>query len=116
MVALKVGKHFESDRLKFADELERHSKKIDMTVDLFSRIKDTEQAEEVLTVLFACRQLKNGDRSIEIDEQRIFDYILAWKKSWDTADKREAVISAIRNLALLGWIRVRASESLMAPV
>jgi O-acetyl-ADP-ribose deacetylase (regulator of RNase III)/uncharacterized protein YwgA len=113
MVALKVGKQFEKDSAKFTDELELHRKKIDKTVDLFSRIRDTAQAEEVLTVLFASRQLKKGDRSAEIDEQQIYDYILDWKKSWSTAEKREAVASAIRNLALLGWIRARASESMM---
>lgn len=113
MVALRVGEQFEKERGKFLREIEEHRKKIDKTVDLFSRIKDTEQAEEVLTVLFASRQLKKGDRAAEIEEQQIYDYILDWKKTWDKPEKKAAVASAIRNLALLGWIRVRASESMM---
>jgi O-acetyl-ADP-ribose deacetylase (regulator of RNase III)/uncharacterized protein YwgA len=113
MVALRVGKQFEKERNKFTEQIEEHRKKIDKTVDLFSRIKDTEQAEEVLTVLFASRQLKSGNRTADIEEQQIYDYILDWKKTWSRTEKKNAVANAIRNLALLGWIRVLPSESLM---
>jgi O-acetyl-ADP-ribose deacetylase (regulator of RNase III)/uncharacterized protein YwgA len=113
MVSLTVGEQFERERAKFLPDIERHRKTIDKTVDLFSRIKDTEQAEEVLTVLYASRQVKKGDRSASVEEQQIYDYIVDWKKAWSTPEKKEAVAGAIRNLALLGWIRVRASESMM---
>lgn len=110
---MRVGSQFDRDRGKFLSDIEQHRKKIDKTVDLFSRIKDTEQAEEVVTVLFASRQLKKGDRAAVIEEQQIYEYILDWKKAWNKPEKKEAVAGAIRNLALLGWIRVRASESMM---
>lgn len=113
MVGLHVGDQFARDRSRFSQDIERYRKSIDKTVDLFSRIKDTEQAEEVLTVLYASRQVKKGDRTTEVDEQQIYDYILDWKKTWNTTEKREAVADAIRNLALLGWIRVQPSESMM---
>lgn len=113
MVAMIVGEQFEKERSKFLPEIEKHRKTIDKTVDLFSRIKNTEQAEEVLTVLYASRQVKKGDRMADVEEKQIYDYILDWKKAWDTPDKREAIAGAVRNLALLGWIRVRASESLI---
>ncbi|MEJ7688625.1 MAG: macro domain-containing protein [Luteimonas sp.] len=113
MVALHVGDQFEKERGRFLSVIDRHRKTIDKTVDLFSRIKDTEQAEEVLTVLFASRQVKKGDRMADVEERQIYDYILEWKKSWNNAEKKEAVASAIRNLALLGWIRVRPSVSMM---
>jgi O-acetyl-ADP-ribose deacetylase (regulator of RNase III)/uncharacterized protein YwgA len=112
MVGLHVGDQFTRDRSKYAQDIERYRKSIDKTVDLFSRIKDTEQAEEVLTVLYASRQVKKGDRTAEIEEQDVYDYILDWKSSWNTADKKESVAEAIRNLALLGWIRVQPSESM----
>ena len=113
MVALSVGEQFERERSRYLPDIERHRKTIDKTVDLFSRIKNTEQAEEVLTVLYASRQVKKGDRSADIEEQQIYDYIIEWKKAWDTPEKRAAIASAVRNLALLGWVRVRASESMM---
>lgn len=113
MLALTVGEQFERDRTKHQVEIDKHSKAIDKTVDLFSRIQGTEQAEEVVTVLYAARQVKNGNRLVVVDEQRIFDYILEWKKHWVAPEKHEAIADAIRNLAGLGWIRVRASQSMM---
>lgn len=110
MVGLHVGEQFERDRAKFSEEIERYRKSINKTVDLFCRIKDTEQAEEVLTVLYASRQVKKGDRNADVEEQQIYEYILDWKKAWNAPDKKEAVADAIRNLALLGWIRVRPSR------
>lgn len=112
MMALHVGPQYERDRSKFLQELERHERKIAKTVDLFSRIRTTEQAEEVLTVLFASRELKQLRPNEEVAEQQLYDYILEWKKTWRTEEKKRAVASAIRNLVLLGWMRLRLSESL----
>jgi hypothetical protein len=92
---------------------ERHQKKVAKAVDLFSRIKNTEQAEEVMTLLYASRQLKQTKPSEEVSEQQLYDYILGWKKSWTSDEKKHAVESAIRNLLLLGWMRVQISESMI---
>jgi len=116
MIALRVGKTYESDRRKYAEQIDLHSKKIAKVVDLFSRIKSTEQAEEVMTVLYASRQLKQSKPSAEVSEQDIYDYILDWKKSWNSDDKKHAVASAIRNLVLLGWMRARFSEVMIDAV
>jgi O-acetyl-ADP-ribose deacetylase (regulator of RNase III)/uncharacterized protein YwgA len=111
MIALRVGPEYEKERPKYEEVLRRHERKIAKTVDLFSRIKNTEQAEEVLTVLFASRQLKAKSQR-EIAEQELYDYVLDWKKSWRTEEKKQAVASAIRNLVMLGWMRLQFSESL----
>jgi O-acetyl-ADP-ribose deacetylase (regulator of RNase III)/uncharacterized protein YwgA len=113
MVALRVGPQYEQDRSKFAAQIEAHQKKIAKAVDLFSRIKSTEQAEEVLTVLYASRQLKQARGVDAVAEKDIYDYILEWKKAWQTEEKRHAVASAIRNLVLLGWMRVHISDQLI---
>jgi O-acetyl-ADP-ribose deacetylase (regulator of RNase III)/uncharacterized protein YwgA len=112
MIALRVASEYEKDRNRYKEQIEVYRTKIEKTVDLFSRIKNTEQAEEVLTALFASRQLKQAKRSDDIAEQDLHDYILDWKKSWRTDDKKQAVASAIRNLVLLGWLRLRVSESI----
>jgi O-acetyl-ADP-ribose deacetylase (regulator of RNase III)/uncharacterized protein YwgA len=112
MIALRVGPEYERDRKKYQEQIKRHQRKIDKTVDLFSRIKSTEQAEEVMTVLFASRQLKKVKPGQEIEEQDLFDYILDWKKSWRSEEKKAALASAIRNLVLLGWMRIQISESM----
>lgn len=112
MMVLRVAPQYEQDRNKFQEEIGRHERKIGKTVDLFSRIKSTEQAEEVVTVLFASRELKQAHPNEEITEQQLLDYILEWKKSWREEEKQRAVAGAIRNLVLLGWMRLTLSESL----
>ena len=112
MTALRAAPQYELDRLKFPDVIERHSRYIGMTVDLFSRIKNTDQAEEVLTVLFASRELKRAKPGAEVAEQELYDFILGWKKAWRTEEKRQELASAIRNLVMLGWMRLQFSESL----
>ena len=112
MMALRIGPQYERERAKYHETIARHERKIAKAVDLFSRIKTTEQAEEVVTVLYASRQLKQGQTDAEVTEQQLCDYVLDWKKAWRTEDKQYAVASAIRNLVLLGWLRLQFSESL----
>jgi O-acetyl-ADP-ribose deacetylase (regulator of RNase III)/uncharacterized protein YwgA len=112
MTAVRVGEQYERERPKFAEVIQRHAKRIDKTVDLFSRIKNTDQAEEVMTVLFASRELKKAKPGEEVTEKELYDYILGWKKQWQTEEKKREVASAIRNLVMLGWMRLGFSESL----
>lgn len=114
MVALRPTQQYLQDRSKYAAVLERHAKKIDKTVDLFSRIKNTQQAEEVFTVLFSCRALKQQHPGNEISEQEILDYILEWKPAWQAFEKKRAVAEAIRSLLILGWMKVVPSDTLPA--
>lgn len=113
MTAIRVGPEYTRFREKYADVLSSYHKKIDKAVDLFSRIKSTEQAEEVTTVLFASRKVKKSKDDPAVSEQDLYDYILDWKKAWDRDDKRQEIAKAIRNLEMLGWMRLRYSESLM---
>jgi O-acetyl-ADP-ribose deacetylase (regulator of RNase III)/uncharacterized protein YwgA len=110
MMALSVSPEYERDRSKFADVLNAQRARIAKTVDLFSRIKSTDQAEEVTTVLFASKQLKCGDREKEIDDSQLLDYILQWKKKWRTEEKQQSVREAIRSLVILGWMKARLAE------
>jgi len=113
MLALRVNGGYEKERARFADQIELYSKKIAKTVDLFSRIKSTEQAEEVITVLYSSRQLKQMRPAAEIAEHDVYDYVLEWKKSWNQDEKKLAVASAIRNLVVLGWMNVNVSDDLI---
>ncbi len=112
LLALRVAPQYEKDRQRYKELIERYGKKIAKAVDLFSRIKSTEQAEEVVTVLFASRQLKQAKPNGDGTEQDLQDYILDWKKAWRNDDKKQAVANAIRNLVLLGWLRLTISESM----
>jgi Cdc6-like AAA superfamily ATPase len=100
-----------------AEELKPFQRKIDKTVDLFSRIKNTDQAEEVATVIFAVQNLKQERKPEEVSEADLFNYILEWKKLWKKDEsKQESLVEAIRNLEMLGWVKLRFSESLPVPV
>ena len=112
MLALRVTPQYQRDRGRYRQLIDTYKTKIDKAVDLFSRIKSTEQAEEVLTVLYASRELKRTRTNGDVLEQDLQDFILDWKKSWRTEEKRHAVANAVRNLVLLGWVRLRFSESL----
>lgn len=112
MLALRVAPQYEEDRGRYRQVIDAYKTKIDKAVDLFSRIKSTEQAEEVLTVLYASRELKRARNNGDVPEQELQDFILDWKKSWRSEEKKHAVANAVRNLMLLGWVRLRLSETL----
>jgi O-acetyl-ADP-ribose deacetylase (regulator of RNase III)/uncharacterized protein YwgA len=112
MLALHVSKNFEQEREKYRETIDRHAKKIAKTVDLFSRIKNTEQAEELITVFFASRELKTAHPNELIAERDVLDYVLSWKKAWRTPEKQKAVANSIRNLVMLDWMRLQFSDSL----
>ncbi len=118
MTAIKVGSEYGKDRREFLPQVERFGRKIEKTVDLFSRIKSTDQAEEVATVIYVVQKLKterSEDRE-NVSEKDVFDYILDWKKAWrDDAVKQENLAETIRNLEMLSWIKLRFSENLPAP-
>lgn len=111
MTQLKIGSEYEKLRDKHQFYLKSIENKISRTVDLFSRIQDTSQAEEVVTVFYAVRELKKNQTSIS--EKDVMSYILEWKKSWDKEDKKAAIASAIRHLLMLRWIDVEFSDSLI---
>jgi O-acetyl-ADP-ribose deacetylase (regulator of RNase III)/uncharacterized protein YwgA len=112
MIALRTTKQYESERQKYSSVLDPNRDKVNKAVDLFSRMKNTEQAEEVMTVLFASRQLMKAHPKQQVAEQQLYNYILAWKKAWRTEEKKKALASAIRNLVMLGWMQLRFSDSL----
>lgn len=112
MTAIRTGPEYQKKREKYSDTLKSLRNKVRKTVDLFSRIKSTEQAEEVTTVFFTVRRLKEQKGKATIAEQDVFDAILEWKKHWNTPEKHVALASAIRNLVMLDWMDVEFSENL----
>lgn len=112
LTALEIGPAYAAQQGEMAQNIERFRKEIDMTVDLFSRIKNTAQGETVTTVLFAVRKLKKERGKHAVSEQDVLDFILSWKSRWDNPKKREGVISAIRHLQMLGWVRLELTPEI----
>lgn len=113
MIAFRVGEQYEKDRRSLVREIDVYSAKVAKTVDLFSRIKTTDQAEEVATIIYACRTLKSRATSGSIAERDILDYVLDWKPAWRVAEKSDAVAHSIRNLVLLNWVKADISDQMV---
>ena len=112
MTALRPSPEYEKKRPDLMARLAPFQKWIDKTVDLFSRIKNSAQAEMVTTVLYAARKLKHEKGEDAVSEQDVFDFIMGWKKKWLLPEKQKAVSEAIRNLEILGWLQLTLSPSL----
>ena len=82
---------FSSDEMRRADH----------AVDLLSRVKSTDHAEMVATVLFSYEELEHAAN--EIKDVDVFNHVFSWKRKW--LDKKEdEVARTIQNLSSLGWI------------
>ncbi|MDP1591633.1 MAG: hypothetical protein Q8M07_28005 [Prosthecobacter sp.] len=52
----------------------------------------------------------------KVSESDLFHYILDWKKLWKKDEaKQGSLAEAIRNLEMLGWVKLQYSESLPVP-
>jgi O-acetyl-ADP-ribose deacetylase (regulator of RNase III) len=109
LLHVKVGPAFKRARGNFAEEFHGWQATIDRLVDLFSRM-GTREAEIAATVHFAAKEL-NSEREI-VTELEVCRFVDEWKPAKFT---QEDVAAAIRNLALLGWLQVKASPSLPVP-
>lgn len=107
---LIIADEYQGLRKRNQEIIEKYKQKISKTVDLFSRIKDTDQAEEATTVFFSARKLKLEKPNIS--EAELLEYILDWKKRWNNEDKKKSIISTIRNLVILKWLDVEYSKSI----
>lgn len=84
---------------------------VNKTIDLFSRIKNTEQAEMVTTVLYSYDCVSKEKTSEKISDSDVYDYVVNWKKHWK--NKKDIEIGeTIQNLLMLGWIDVAHSGKL----
>lgn len=108
-VRVQVGPAFACSLGNFADALERWRGPIDRLVDLFSRM-DTHDAEVAATVHYSTQQLR-AERGT-VTELDVLGYVEQWKPA---RFSRDDVATAIRNLALLGWLDVRPSGRLPLP-
>lgn len=112
MTALIPANEYTQKRHEIRQRIAPYQKWITKTVDLFSRIKNTDQAEEVTTVIYAAKTLKVSQDAESVTEQDVLDYILEWKKKWQSETKQSSVISTIRNLQILGWVKLKYSDAL----
>ena len=107
MISIKVPDNVKVKREKFSDAEWEAMKK---TVDLFGRVKSTEQAEMIATVLFSYDQLSKSMKSIS--DKDVYDFVLDWKPRWK-GEKEFDVCDTIHNMAMLSLMKITHSHRLM---
>lgn len=98
MVETIVNPRFRLNKRSFTTS---ELKKTNATIDLLSRIKNTDQAEMISTVLFTFDELNM--KNSRVTEKEIVEHIHQWKKWWENTKDNE-IIETIGDLASLGWI------------
>lgn len=107
MVSLSVADDVIIKKDKFTEEEWAATKK---TIDLFGRVKSTEQAEIITTVLYSYDELVKKRESIS--DKDVYDFVMDWKPHWKE-DKDYEICDTIHNLAMLSLISITHSKLLM---
>lgn len=107
MISVKVSDNFVIERNKYSSEDWIAVKK---TIDLFGRIKSTDQAELIATVLFSYDELCKKLNSVS--DKDIYDDVIMWKPYWKK-EKEYELCDAIHNLAILSLIKISHSDKVM---
>lgn len=111
MFKVKVGPTYGAAMKAYSEYLKNWDPIITETADLFMRINTTRQAELVTSVLFAAKKVQERTTDI-ISEQDVVQEIMTWKHRRRPPLNEEIVASAVRNLASLKWLNVKASKDL----
>lgn len=111
MIEVVTGPTFRDARKAYASQLQEWEPVIDRVANLLMRL-DTRHAELVATVVYAAQRLIPRDHEAP-SEMDVLKAVMDWKvkRNFEVAD----VATAIRSLAVLGWIDVRPSAELPLP-
>ena len=92
-----------SPKFKLSDEefSKEELSRADKAIDLLSRIRSTDQAEMVATVLFSYDEMKT--KMTEVSDYDVFEHVLNWKPRWKDVKEQE-ICSTISNLTYLKWM------------
>lgn len=107
MISLSVSDNVTIPKDKFTKDEWNAVKK---TVDLFGRIKKTDQAEMIATVLYSYDQLVKEKACIS--DKDVYDYVLQWKPHWKE-EKDFELCDTIHNMAMLSLMKISHSTEVM---
>ena len=96
-----------SFKLPFDQFTSEEMQKTNRAIDLLCRVKSTDHAEMITTVLFAYEELTKKQR--DVSDVDVYNHVLQWKKRWNDTKESE-VISTIENLSAIGWISPLATD------
>ena len=113
MFHIMIGPTFQDAKKAYRKGIDERENVINQVVNLFLRMK-TKQAETAATVHFATKLLteKIGGKPTE---DQVLRYVQDWKQRRRPPLELEEIAKTIRNLAALGWLRVKPSKDLPLP-
>jgi uncharacterized protein YwgA/O-acetyl-ADP-ribose deacetylase (regulator of RNase III) len=109
MFAVRVGQTFADARRAYEEQLRHWEPLVAKLADLFMRMQ-TDQAEVAATVHFVARELIKGDT--DTSETDVLRGVMQWKQHRRPPLDEGQVAHTIRNLNVLSWLSVKASEDL----
>lgn len=110
MFGVVPGATLQDARTAYAAALRNWESAINRVVELFRRL-DTRRAELVASVHFAATRLAHQLQR-RPTEREVLQAVLEWKRRHRPPPNERDIALAIRNLAMLEWINVSASEDL----
>lgn len=113
MFATELGPTFADARSAYRADIANLEPAIDRVADLFLRVR-TDQAELAATVHFAAESLAQA-AGHEPSERQVLEEVMQWKQRRRPPIDATETAKTIRNLAVLGWVRVTPSADLPVP-
>lgn len=106
MTEKKLGRMVEtvvspSFQLNFDDYTEEDLRNTEHAIDLLSRVKSTDHAEMIATVLFSYDELKKDN--LAVTDEDIIHHVIKWKPRWKN-EKLDSIKNTILDLSILGWM------------
>lgn len=99
MMLITVSKDFKIDKSLYS---QKDIENVNKTFQLFKRVKDTNQAELITTILFSFDSLKETYH--EVTENMIYQYILEWKKRFSGYQSELKIRELIKSLTGMNLI------------
>ena len=112
MFVVRPGPTYPDAREVCKPQLKEWAPAIERIADLFLRLPRTSDAEMAATVHYAATELTRS-ASGRLSERDVFDEVKRWKLKRRPPIRDEVVATTIRNLNLLGWIKLKASPELL---
>jgi uncharacterized protein YwgA/O-acetyl-ADP-ribose deacetylase (regulator of RNase III) len=110
MIHIFIGRTFEDAREAYLGSIQSRQKEISEIVNLFLRMT-TQQSETAATIHFAAKLLQNKTNEIP-SENQVLSFVMNWKERRRPHLDIAEIAKAIRNLAALGWLKVKPSADL----
>ena len=100
MIETVVSDKFSLDFSAFSED---EIRKTERAVDLLSRVKSTDHAELLATVLFSHENIAQSNKNVS--DADVLNFVLEWKPRW--AGRKSEIVDMIHSLSDLGWICVK---------